>query len=481
MANCMGGPGVNQNVRRDTIRGRRPGGFYHAAMPDRTFTLKTPIDTPPPDLFAWHERDGALPRLTPPWEYAKVVEFGGIRDGQKVVMEVKAPWKRKWVAVHKDFIDGLQFRDEQVEGPFAMWEHTHRIEPDPQTGGRTSVMHDHVRYRMPFWLLGEIAHAVFGRDKIEQMFAYRHGVLKADIEDHNRVNNQRRTIAVTGSSGAVGSALVPYLTTGGHAVRRVHRPDNGIGWQANALSGADVVVHLAGEPIAQKWTKDAKQRIRDSRVEGTRVLSEALARLDRKPKVLVAASAIGFYGSRGDELLSEHDPAGDDFLADIARDWEAATRPAAAAGIRVVNLRLGVVLDPRGGALREMLPIFRKGLGGKLAGGKHWWSWIGIDDVLGVVHRAIFDDNLIGPVNTVAPDPVTNAQFTKTLARVLRRPAVFPVPRFAVSLRFGEMGRELLLSSHRVDNTVLRQVGFQYRHPDLEGCLRALLGKRRDL
>lgn len=450
-------------------------------MPDRTFTKKTPINTTTDELFAWHTRQGAFDRLVPPWERVEVIQCEGIHNGARTVAEVWGWTKRRWVAEHRDYIAGMQFRDVQLQGPFAKWEHTHRVEPDPAAAGRTAVMHDHVAYQMPFWLLGAAAHGLSIRDRIEQAFAYRHATLARDIEDHKLANGKSLTVAITGKSGMVGSALAPFLTTGGHAVRAVARPDTGVGWNANALSGSDAVVHLAGEPIAQRWTPAVKQRIEESRVAGTRVLCEALARMSRKPSVLVAASAVGYYGNRGDEVLTEQSDPGDDFLAAVGAAWEEATRPAVEAGIRVVNPRIGLVLSPRGGALEKMLPAFRKGLGGKLAGGGHWWSWIGIDDLVGVIYRAMLDPSFTGPVNAVAPGPVTNAQFTKVLGRVLGRPTVMPVPKLALRLAFGEMGPTALLSSNRVDPAKLKKAGYHYRHDDLEQCLRAVLGRRRDL
>ncbi|MEM8781611.1 MAG: TIGR01777 family oxidoreductase [Planctomycetota bacterium] len=472
-------------------------------MPGKTFTLKTPLDASPQTVWDWHLRDGALPRLTPPWEHARLLKYEGLQNGQKVVLEVKAPWKRKWVAVHRDYIDGLQFRDIQEQGPFAKWEHTHRVEPDSTTAGKTCVMHDHVQYQMPFWLLGEIAHVAFGRDKIEQMFAYRHDVLKRDLAEHQAAaeftGGRPLTVAITGASGLIGSDLSAFLTTGGHGVRPIKRfgsggKKDGIGFQANPLAGSDAVVHLAGEPIAQKWTPGAKRRIYESRVQGTRQLCEALAGLERKPKVLVVASGVSVYGDRGDELLAEHDAPRMDpkqswkegekehgFLAKVAHDWEAAAKPAAAAGIRVVHARFGVVLHPRGGALEKMLTPFSFGAGGKVGNGKQWWSWIGIHDAVSVLHRAIVDETIVGPINACTPQPVTNAQFAKVLGRTLGRPTLLPIPKFAVKLAFGQMGQEALLGSQRIDPTQLRRAGFTYRHEDLGACLRAVLGKRGDV
>lgn len=296
-------------------------------------------------------------------------------------------------------------------------------------------------------------------------------------------------IAVSGSSGLVGSALVSFLSAGGHRVSRLVRskPQPGsadVHWDpaagsvdAAGLEGLDAVVHLAGENIAGRWTPEKKARIRDSRVKGTRLLTETLARLKQAPKVLVSASAIGYYGHRGDEALREDSPSGSGFLAEVCREWEAAAQPAAQKGIRVVSLRIGVVLSPAGGALARMLPPFRLGLGGKIGSGRQYMSWIGIDDLAGVIHHAVTNESLRGAVNAVAPRPVTNQEFTKTLGRVLGRPTIFPMPAFAARLAFGEMADELLLASTRVEPARLAVSGYIFRNPDLEGALRHLLGK----
>ena len=448
-----------------------------------SFVKKTPIPASTAEVFAWHERPGAFMRLQPPWEKVELLEFEGIRDGQKAVLQVWAPWKRRWVAVHHGFVPGLQFCDRQEEGPFARWDHAHRVEPAPSSGD-AAVMHDDVKYDMPFGPAGELAHAAFAREKIEQMFAHRHAVLREDYEQGHRLAQRNpdaaaaRTVAVTGSSGLVGSLLGPLLTTRGHTVRGVRRPAEGVGWNTGDLSGADAVVHLAGEPIAQRWSQRAKKAIRESRVGGTRVLAEALARLPKKPEVLVSASATGFYGNRGDELLDEGSAAGSGFLAEVAAAWEAAAKPAAEAGIRVVHPRLGVVLDPRGGALKQMLPAFKAGLGGRLGGGGQWMPWITSFDLCDVIARCVADPQLSGVLNAVAPEPVTSAVFAKTLGRVLGRPAVLPAPGFALRLALGEVADEALLGGARVVPSVLRRAGFHWRHPDLETGLRALLGRR---
>ena len=296
-------------------------------------------------------------------------------------------------------------------------------------------------------------------------------------------------ILVTGSTGLVGSSVVSFLKTGGHRVLRLVRGTTGgaddVVWDPAAgtiesakLETLDAVVHLAGENIASgRWSAAKKARIRDSRVNGTRLLSEALAKLARKPRVLVCASAIGFYGDRGDEVLTESSPPGTSFLCNVCRDWESATEPARQAGIRVVNLRIGVVLTPRGGALAKMLLPFKLGVGGIVGSGRQFWSWIALDVVVGAIHQAFICESLSGPVNTVSPEPTTNRNFTKTLGQVLRRPTIFPMPALAAKLLLGEMAEELLLASTRVLPSQLQSSGYAFRCPQLEGALRHVLGQ----
>ena len=241
------------------------------------------------------------------------------------------------------------------------------------------------------------------------------------------------------------------------------------------LEGFDAVVHLAGEPITGRWNATKKRAIRDSRIKGTRLLCETVAGLSSRPRVLVAASASGYYGDRGDEVLREESEAGSSFLSKVCQDWEAATEPAAESGIRVVNLRIGFVLSPAGGGLAKMLPAFKMGVGGKIGSGKQYLSWIAIDDLVQIILFAITTEVLKGPANAAAPNPVTNSEFSTTLGRVLGRPAIFPMPAFAVRLAFGEMGDELLLASARMEPARLRRAGYQFRFPQLEGALRKLL------
>ena len=297
-------------------------------------------------------------------------------------------------------------------------------------------------------------------------------------------------ILVSGSHGLVGKALSKSLTTDGHEVVRLvrHEPivgDPEIWWDpiegridAARLEGHEVVVHLAGESIASgRWTAEKKRSILESRVKGTLLLSETLARLSRPPSLFLSASAIGYYGNRGDALLTEQSAPGNDFLAKVCIEWEAATAAAVEKGIRTVHTRFGIILDDEGGALAKMLTPFRMGIGGRAGSGKQWMSWIALEDVVNGLKFLMGETMTRGPVNFVAPNPVTNAEFSKTLGRVLSKPTIFPVPEFGVRLAFGEMADALLLSSQRVEPSVLKSKGFEFKWPTLETALKYILSR----
>ncbi len=452
------------------------------------FRRRSRLGAPAEEVFRWHARTGAFERLNPPWDPAEVVSrSGGIEEeGSRLVLRI-GPLRQRWVAEHSGWRPGREFQDRQVEGPFALWRHAHRVEPE---GDGASVLEDEIEYALPGGAVGDLLGGDFVRSTLERVFTYRHRVTADDLDAHVGCRGEKAMkVAVTGSSGLIGSALVPFLTSGGHEVRRLvrraPRSDVEVRWDPSsgtidgaALEGVDAVVHLSGENVAGgRWTGARKARIRDSRIDSTRALARSLASLNQKPKVLVSASAIGYYGDRGEEWVSESSLPADDFLARLAVDWEAAAEPAVAAGIRVAHPRIGVVLSPTGGALSKLLAPFRLGLGGVVSPGTQYMSWVALDDVVAALHHALVEDRVSGPFNLVAPEPVTNREFTKTLGRVLGRPTPVPVPAFALKVALGEMAEATLLASTRVRPERLQSSGYRFRFPGLEEALRHLLGR----
>lgn len=452
-----------------------------------TYRSELPGHTPD-EVFAWHERPGALERLTPPWARVDVEHNdGGIRDGARVVLRVhEGPASFRWELRHRDFDPGRQFRDEQVSGPLKSWSHTHRFLPRP--GGGT-LLEDEIELEAP---LGLPVGPAFVKGELGRLFRFRYRRLATDLERHRlHADRPRLRVAISGASGLVGRALSHFLTTGGHTVLPLVRPgaaarDGAIHWNPRtgeidvaALARADAVVHLAGASIAGgRWTEDRKKVIRESRVQGTEVLARAMASLGSSgPRVLVSASAVGYYGNRGDERLDEGAAPGDGFLADVVKAWETATGPAERAGIRVVRMRTGVVVSPAGGALGQMLLPFKMGVGGRLGSGRQYFSWVDLDDLVAAFVHALHDPGLQGPVNATAPNPVTNSAFTDALGRVLGRPTVLPVPALAVRAAFGQLGEEALLWGQRVLPVKLERSGFRFLYEGVEDSLRFQLGR----
>ncbi len=448
------------------------------------FEHVTVVDAAVDEVFAWHGRPGALRRLAPPWQPVRVVkEAGSLRDGAAVLALTGG---LRWVATHRPagFRPPHEFVDELTSWPLAPllgWRHRHLFED--HGGGRTRIT-DRVDSRVPDALLGS-------------MFAYRGRQLAGDLSAHRRARGLRPeplTVAVTGSSGLIGTALCALLTTGGHRVIRLRRrpspaPDtrqwNPADPEPDLLDGVDALVHLAGAPIAGRFTEAHKREILDSRVAPTLRLAEVAARTvtpDGGGPRFVCASAVGLYGpDRGDEILTEESERGDGFLADVVQQWENATAVASDAGVPVVRVRTGIVQTPAGGTLRLLRPLFEAGLGGRLGDGRQWTAWIGLDDLLDIYLRAIVDPALSGPINATAPEPVRNGDYTATLARVLHRPAVIPTPAFGPQLLLGAEGaRELALAGQRAVPAALTAAGHEFRYWRLEPALRHLLGRTLD-
>jgi len=443
------------------------------------------------EAFAWHCRPGAFLRLAPPWESIELLASGGVSEGSRATIRMKlGPFARKWVAEHHDIIPGRQFQDLQISGPFAEWDHTHLLEP---SSADRCILTDRIEYRAPFGFLGQFFGGRLIRNQLQRTFQYRHALTASDLKFHSAYSEEpAMKIAIGGSTGMVGSSLVSFLTTGGHDVARLYRSGpslndgtTNIVWDpskgtidAAALEGMDAVVHLGGHNIAHgRWTDRMKRLIRDSRVNSTTLLAKTLAGLANPPKVFVCASAIGFYGDRGQEVMTEESEPGPSFLSETCREWEEATAAAHDAGIRVVNLRIGVVLSPKGGALNKMLLPFKMGGGGVIGDGKQWMSWVCLDDLPRIILHAIQTESLSGAVNATAPGTVDNREFTKTLGRVLKRPTIIPMPAFVVKLAFGEMGKELLLGSTKTVPNRLQESGYEFAFPELEPALRHLLGR----
>ena len=440
----------------------------------------TIVDHPIDEVWAWHTRRGAMRRLVPPWQPMRVVkETESLANGRAIL---GLPGGLRWIAQHDpsgydpphQFLDVLSSDGLMTLPPrlIGWWRHTHRYsEAGP---GRTRV-HDNVDTTVPGAAL-------------RSTFAYRHRQLAEDLAAHRdaaQAGAGSLVIAMTGSSGLVGTALAAFLSTGGHRVIRLVRRDpadvDERRWDpedpaADLFSGVDAVVHLAGESIAGRFTAGHRRAIRDSRIEPTRRLAEVAAATPGLG-AFVSASAVGFYGhDRGDELLDESSSRGTGFLADVVADWEAATEPASA-GTRVVTVRTGIVQAAAGGTLKLMRPLFAAGLGGRLGSGRQWLSWIGIDDLLDVYYRAIYDTRLSGPVNAVAPYPVRNIDYTQALARTVHRPALLPVPAFGPRLLLGKQGAtELAEANQRVVPAALTAVGHRFRQPTVQDALAHQLG-----
>lgn len=437
------------------------------------------VDHPLDEVFAWHTRPGAMRRLVPPWQPMRVVkETESLANGRAIL---GLPGGLRWIAQHdpagydppnqfRDVLssDGLMTLPPRVIG---WWRHTHRYS---DAGGGTTRVHDEVDTTVPGAML-------------RSTFAYRHRQLAEDLAAHREAASAGSlVIAMTGSSGLVGTALAAMLSTGGHRVIRLVRRDpltaDERRWEpsqpaADLLDGVDAVIHLAGESIAGRFTEAHRRAIVDSRIEPTRRLAE-IAAAGGGLRAFVSASAVGYYGyDCGDTLLDEDSLRGDGFLADVVAGWEAATAPAADAGLRVVQVRTGIVQAAAGGTLKLLRPLFAAGLGGRLGSGTQWLSWIGIDDLLDIYYRAVYDNRLTGPVNAVGPEPVRNSEYTRALAATLHRPALLPVPSFGPRLLLGKQGAvELAEASQRVRPAKLEALGHRFRSTTVTDALAHQLG-----
>lgn len=486
-----------------------------------TFRYETHLPHPRAEVFRWFSRPGALVRLTPSFFGTIHQEpSDGINPGSTAVLGVGAPgglgmwlgsaagtvrgllpgrleWARpetRWTALHTELVPDVSFTDVMDKGPLASSTHKHTFS-DGEPG--TTIMHDEMVYELPKLVRGTWTHGQMEAE-LARMFAFRERQLRDDLAFHAAHPGAPLTVAVSGASGMVGRQLCALLGGGGHTVlklvRRAPRSNDEIFWDpdsgvldSSALARADVVVHLAGHPIGGRFTQATKDAIHQSRVRGTGLLARSLASLasDGVQRTLVSGSAVGYYGadphagSVGSPApLVESDPAGSDFLARVCQDWEAACAPAVAAGLRVVNVRTGIVFSAGGGVLQRLLPLYLAGVGGPL-GQNQWQSWVGIDDIAGIFAHAALSPSLTGAVNGVAPHPVTAGEFARILGRVLHRPAALQVPALGPKLLLGEQGAtELALASQRVSAAKIQNAGYGFRDADLESALRHILGRQ---
>lgn len=452
-----------------------------------TFSHSSTINFPRDTVFAWHNRPGALTRLNPHWAGSVAQEAASLEPGERATLAAAIPGTRglitqKCVSEQTD-LSAHSFSDRMIKGPFRTWNHTHHFD---ERGQQTTV-HDHVEYEvLPRFPLNKLANRY-----LEKMMAERNRRLEADLAFHARYDSKPLTVVIAGASGMVGTQVSALLGGGGHTVRHLvrHTPKGNHEFQwspdqgqidESVFDGADAVIHLGGATISTRFTEENKKKILDSRVKSTTLLAETLAQRvhDGGPQTFICASAIGYYGAdRGGELLREDSGAGSDFLANVCLQWESACDAARAAGVRVVNVRTGLVQSVLGGMLRVQLPLFLTGTGGAVGTGTQMQSWISLDDIAGIYVHALLTDSLEGPVNAVAPHPVTAHELTATVGKVLRRPAALPIPPFAPALVLKKQGaKELTLADQNVSCSKLEASGYRFFETDLLTAMRHELG-----
>lgn len=452
-------------------------------MAELTVERRTEIPVPVERLRAYHEHPACFARLAPPWQRFEILErSGGLGIGARTAFRARrGPFKFTWVAEHTRY-DGNSFTDEQRRGPFAAWRHEHRfIAIDPN---RCALI-DEITAQLPLdRFVPPRVRASIERE-LHALLRVRHRVTTDDLIDP-AIAPQR--IAVTGARGLIGTRLCARLEIRGHEVIRLvrRRPQRGEvrwdpdrPWDASALDGIDTVIHLAGESIGgglPRWTAAKKRRIFESRARGTASLARALASMPRSPRTLVSVSAVGSYGDGGDATLGEDAPNGAGFLAEVCRAWEEAADPARTAGIRVVHPRIGLVLAAQSGAMKPLIWLARAGLTGPIGGGRQWWPWISLHDVVRGLEHLATTSTLEGPVNLAGPEPVTQRAFVRAIARAYQRPAVLPAPAFAIRALLGELGG-VLLEGQRVSTERLRADGFRHAHETLPDAIADELGR----
>ena len=446
-------------------------------MKDREFVYRSHISRPAEEVFAWHLRPCALERVIPPWLKAKLLfDEGGpdVEDSEVALSVPIGPIHLKWLLKHVGFIPDREFTDVQVKGPFSYWRHVHRVRA---LEGHSCELEDEIHFAMPFF-------SDRVRKELEKALKYRHEVVKQDLSTYARYSDRPLRILVSGTGGLMGKAMSTFLSNGGHQVVALVRSkelsgEDAIYWNPKTgearkedFEDFDAVIHLAGENIAKgRWTEKRKEEIFLSRCRDTWLLSQILLRLYRPPPVVITASACGYYGDQGEEILTEESARGKGFLADVCKKWEEATQGIENRGSRVVHARFGAILTPSGGMLQQVLLPFRLGLGGKLGDGQQFLSWIAIDDAVSALYHCLQTEALSGPVNITSPEAVRQAEFASRLAHQLKRPAILCFPKTLLRAALGELADEMLLSSMRAFPKRLLETGYVFRTPHLQEAL----------
>ncbi len=457
------------------------------------FTHKKQYEASKQELWNWYNSPGAFRRIMPEWDGIKPVQVGSLKNGEETIFKVSiGPVKRKWVARHHSVVENETFSDRMIKGPFGKWNHQHSF----VGSGNDTEVQDTIDWKLPLHILTGWTAAITVIPRMNQMFRYRSEKVANDLKQIQITRDlPRQRVLVSGSTGMIGLQLCAFLEAAGHDVHRLLRVDSKLPADINSekvirwndktgkiingdMNGFDSVIHLAGAGIGDKrWSQKRKDIIRDSRVIPTANLSKVLAGLDQPPKAFLSGSAIGYYGDRGTTSVDESSSKGDGFLSETCSQWEQSSSVAEEAGIRVSHLRSGIVISPLGGALAKLLLPTKMGGGGPVGGGRQIQSWISLDDEIYAIHHLMMQDTSQGAYNLTSPNSVSQKMFAKKLGHVLRRPAFMPLPKFALQLMFGEMGKVLITEGQDVKPTRLQESGFVFTYSDLENCLRNCLGR----
>ncbi len=450
-------------------------------MKPDTFCFESLLPFPPSVVFSWHLKEGALDRMIPPWQKVVVTQKGSPAEvGSQTHLSMhKGPVSTQWVARHVAFEKERYFTDEQIRGPFRFFKHTHSVEYE-QEG---SVWCDTIEFIPPWFISSNYVHK-----ELQKMFHFRHRRLLEDISRIQTYALPSQKILLSGSSGMVGRALYAFLTNAGHEVYTLRRQPSCkekkiVGWDPTQdhnhqrdFEGFDAIIHLAGENIGKKrWNAAQKDKIFKSRCRDTWLLSQIILRLQTPPKVFICASAVGIYGDRGDEVLTESSSFGNDFLASVCVEWEKSSQCLEDKGIRVCHTRFGYILDPSGGMLQQILPLFRLGLGGIMGSGQQIMPWVALDEVIYGIYHCLAKAEISGAVNLVSPSPVSQKEFALSLAKHLHKACFFPTPAWALRFALGERADALILRSARVQPDKLIASGYSFFAKDLSEYFKAFI------